>query len=196
MTRSVLIFARRRGNFSIWHPFTQAALDPKPVRIERAEGVYLYTADGRKLIDAISSWWVNLHGHAHPAIAGAIAEQANKLEHVIFAGFTHEPAEELALRLKKVLPSALDHIFFSDDGSTAVEVALKMALQYWRNIGRPEKKRLVALENAYHGDTIGAMSVGADSPFSAAFRGFAISGLSRSFGALLPLPGGKNARDL
>jgi adenosylmethionine-8-amino-7-oxononanoate aminotransferase len=159
-----------QANPAIWHPFTQEALDPKPVRIERAEGVYLYTTDGRKLIDAISSWWVNLHGHAHPAIADAIAEQAHKLEHVIFAGFTHEPAEELAERLKKVLPQGLNHIFFSDDGSTAVEVALKMALQYWRNIGRPEKKRLVALENAYHGDTIGAMSVGADSPFSAAFE--------------------------
>ena len=126
------------GNPAIWHPFTQEALDPKPVRIERAEGVYLFTSDGRKLIDAISSWWVNLHGHAHPAIAAAIAEQAHKLEHVIFAGFTHEPAEELALRLKQVLPAGLNHIFFSDDGSTAVEVALKMALQYWRNIGKPE----------------------------------------------------------
>src|SRR4029077_18644893 len=151
---------------SIWHPFTQEALDPSPLHIERGEGVYLYTAEGRKLIDAISSWWVNLHGHAHPAIAAAIAEQAYKLEHVIFAGFTHEPAEELALRLKGILPPALNHIFFSDDGSTAVEVALKMALQYWGNVGRPEKKRLVALEHAYHGDTVGAMSVGADSPFS------------------------------
>ena len=157
-------------NLNIWHPFTQEALDPKPVRIERAEGVYLYTAEGRKLIDAISSWWVNLHGHAHPAIAAAIAEQAHKLEHVIFAGFTHEPAEELARRLKRILPPALNHVFFSDDGSTAVEVALKMALQYWQNVGKPEKKRLVALEHAYHGDTVGAMSVGADSPFSAAFQ--------------------------
>jgi adenosylmethionine-8-amino-7-oxononanoate aminotransferase len=159
-----------QGKLSIWHPFTQEALDPKPIRIERGEGVYLYTADGRKLIDAISSWWVNLHGHAHPAIAAAIAEQAHKLEHVIFAGFTHEPAEELAWRLRRVLPPALNHIFFSDDGSTAVEVALKMAVQYWRNIGKPQKKRVVALEHAYHGDTLGAMSVGADSAFSAAFQ--------------------------
>src|SRR5579862_7948781 len=120
---------------SIWHPFTQQALDPVPIAIERAQGVYLYTADGRTLIDAISSWWVNLHGHAHPGIARAIGEQARRLEHVIFAGFTHQPAEELAGRLRSVLPSSMRHIFFSDDGSTAVEVGLKMALQYWRNTG-------------------------------------------------------------
>ncbi len=153
----------------IWHPYTQEALDPKPLQIERAEGVYLYTADGRRLLDAISSWWVNIHGHAHPLIASAIAEQAHKLEHVIFAGFTHAPAQELAWRLRRVLPDALEHIFFSDDGSTAVEAALKMAVQYWQNVGRPEKRRLIALEHAYHGDTAGAMSVGADSSFVAGF---------------------------
>jgi len=154
---------------SIWHPFSQEALDPPPIQIERGEGVYLYTRDGRKLIDAISSWWVNLHGHAHPLIAQAIAEQARTLEHVIFAGFTHDAAEELAERLRRILPNPLEHIFFSDDGSTAVEVALKMALQFWRNIGKARKARLVALEYAYHGDTVGAMSVGADSDFVAAF---------------------------
>jgi adenosylmethionine---8-amino-7-oxononanoate aminotransferase len=156
---------------SIWHPFTQQALDPKPLAIERGEGVYLYTSDGRQLLDAISSWWVNIHGHAHPLIAEAIAEQARKLEHVIFAGFTHGVAEELAERLGRVIPQGLEHIFFSDDGSTAVEVALKIALQFWRNVGRPEKKQFIALEHAYHGDTAGAMSVGADSPFVAAFQG-------------------------
>src|SRR5580692_4256081 len=155
---------------SIWHPFTQEALDPQPLPIERGQGVYLYTRDGRKLIDAISSWWVNLHGHAHPLIAEAIAEQARNLEHVIFAGFTHEPAEELASRLRHVLPGTLEHIFFSDDGSTAVEVALKMALQYWLNIGKPRKRQFIALEHAYHGDTAGAMSVGADSSFVTAFQ--------------------------
>jgi len=155
---------------SLWHPFTQEALDPQPVPIERGEGVYLYTRDGRKLIDAISSWWVNIHGHAHPLIANAIAEQARKLEHVIFAGFTHDAAEELAWRLRRVLPQPLEHIFFSDDGSTAVEVALKMALQFWRNLGKSRKTRFVALEHAYHGDTVGAMSVGADSDFVAAFQ--------------------------
>jgi len=155
---------------ALWHPFTQEALDPQPILIDRAQGAWLYTGDGRKLLDAISSWWVNLHGHAHPVIAAAIAAQARKLEHVIFAGFTHEPALELAARLRRVLPPELAHIFFSDDGSTAVEVALKMALQYWHNLGRPEKKRLVALEHAYHGDTVGAMSVGADSAFVAPFQ--------------------------
>ena len=155
---------------SIWHPFTQEALDPQPLHIERGEGVYLYARDGRTLIDAISSWWVNLHGHAHPLIAEAIAEQARKLEHVIFAGFTHDAAEELASRLRLILPQPLEHIFFSDDGSTAVEVALKMALQYWRNLGKARKNRFVALEHAYHGDTVGAMSVGADSDFVAPFE--------------------------
>ena len=125
-----------------WHPFTQEALDPAPIRIERGEGAYLYTSDGRKILDAISSWWVNIHGHSHPRIAAAIAEQARKLEHVIFAGFTHEPAEELSQRLVRVLPAGLEHVFFSDDGSTAVEVALKMALQYWQNVGQPGKKPL------------------------------------------------------
>jgi adenosylmethionine---8-amino-7-oxononanoate aminotransferase len=155
---------------SIWHPFTQEALDPQPIQIDRGEGVYLYAHDGRKFIDAISSWWVNLHGHAHPLIAQAIAEQARKLEQVIFAGFTHDRAEELATRLRCVLPHPLAHVFFSDDGSTAVEVALKMALQFWRNFGKSHKTRLVALEHAYHGDTVGAMSVGADSDFVSSFE--------------------------
>jgi adenosylmethionine-8-amino-7-oxononanoate aminotransferase len=154
---------------SIWHPFTQDALDPAPIFIERAEGVYLYTKDSGRLLDAISSWWVTLHGHAHPAIAEAIAQQARKLEQVIFAGFTHGPAEELAARLREVLPLSLEHIFFSDDGSTAVEVALKMAVQFWWNQGNREKRKFVALEHAYHGDTVGAMSVGEDSSFVAAF---------------------------
>lgn len=154
----------------IWHPFTHPALDPKPIRVYRGEGVYLETDHGR-LLDAISSWWVNLHGHGHPRIVEAISQQARKLEHAIFAGFTHEPAEELAHRLRKVLPPALNHIFFSDDGSTAVEVALKMAVQFWQNSGKPKKREIVALEYAYHGDTVGAMSVSADSAFTAAFTG-------------------------
>ena len=157
------------SSLSIWHPFTQDALEPAPIFIDRAEGVYLYTPDGRRLLDAISSWWVNLHGHAHPLISDAIAQQARKLEQVIFAGFTHGPAEELAARLRSVLPPALEHIFFSDDGSTAVEVALKMAVQFWWNQGNRSKRKFVALEHAYHGDTAGAMSVGEDSSFVAAF---------------------------
>lgn len=154
----------------IWHPFTNGALDPAPLLVRRAEGVHLYTADGRKIIDAISSWWVNLHGHANPRIAAAIAEQARKLEHVILAGFTHEAAEELATRLSKWLPKELTHMFFSDDGSTAVEVALKLAVQNFQNVGRLEKKEIVALSHGYHGDTAGAMSVSDESPFTQPFR--------------------------
>jgi adenosylmethionine---8-amino-7-oxononanoate aminotransferase len=154
----------------IWHPFTNGALDPAPILVRKAEGVYLYTADGRKIIDAISSWWVNLHGHANPRIAAAIGEQAKKLEHVILAGFSHEAAEELAGRLSKWLPDDLRYLFFSDDGSTAVEVALKLAVQYFRNLARPEKTEIVALAHGYHGDTAGAMSVSDESPFTEPFQ--------------------------
>jgi adenosylmethionine---8-amino-7-oxononanoate aminotransferase len=154
----------------IWHPFTNAALDPAPIAIERAEGVWLYARDGRKIIDAVSSWWVNLHGHANPRIARALAEQARKMEHVILAGFTHEPAEELTARLRKWVAPELTRLFFSDDGSTAVEVALKLAMQYFSNGGRLEKCEIVALEHGYHGDTAGAMSVSDDSPFTEPFR--------------------------
>ena len=154
----------------VWHPFTQEALDPPPIRVTKAEGVYLYTGDGRRLIDGISSWWVNLHGHGHPAIVSAIAAQAAQIDHVLLAGFTHGAVEELRECLLKILPVNLSHIFFSDDGSTAVEVALKMALQYWQNIGRPAKRGIVALDHAYHGDTVGAMSVGATSAFTDPFR--------------------------
>jgi len=157
-------------DLQIWHPFTQDALDPPPIRITRAEGVYLYTEDGRRLIDGISSWWVNLHGHGHPAIVSAIAAQAAKLDHVLLAGFTHDAVENLRDSLRRVLPPGLAHIFFSDDGSTAVEVALKIAVQYWKNVGRPEKRWLVALDHAYHGDTVGAMSIGAESAFTDPFR--------------------------
>ena len=153
----------------IWHPFSNSALDPRPLQVERAEGVYLYTKDGRKILDAISSWWVNLHGHGNPRIAGAIAEQAKKLEHVILAGFTHEAAEELARRLRKWIAPELTQLFFSDDGSTAVEVALKMAVQHFSNQERREKREIVALEHGYHGDTAGAMSVSDDSPFTELF---------------------------
>jgi adenosylmethionine---8-amino-7-oxononanoate aminotransferase len=154
----------------IWHPFTNDALDPPPLRVVRAEGVWLYTGDGQKILDAVSSWWVNLHGHANPRIAAAIAEQARKMEHVILAGFTHDAAEELATRLQKWLPAELTHLFFSDDGSTAVEVALKLAMQYFSNQQRPEKREMIALSHGYHGDTAGAMSVSDDSPFTDPFR--------------------------
>lgn len=159
-----------KSGLQIWHPFTNRALDPAPILVRRAEGLYLYTADGRKIIDAISSWWVNLHGHANPRIAAAIAAQARKLEHVILAGFSQEAAEELAERLRKWVPAPLTHLFFSDDGSTAVEVALKMALQHFLNAGRPEKREIVALAHGYHGDTAGAMSVSDESPFTEPFQ--------------------------
>lgn len=158
------------SSLQIWHPFTNSALDPVPLMVRRAEGVYLHTEDGRKIIDAISSWWVNLHGHANPRIAAAIAEQARKLEHVILAGFTHQAAEELAVLLRKWLPRELTRMFFSDDGSTAVEVALKLAVQHFQNLARPEKAAIVALAHGYHGDTAGAMSVSDDSPFTQPFR--------------------------
>ena len=161
--------AAAHASLRIWHPFTRADFDPPPVKIVRGEGAWLHTADGRKIFDGISSWWVNLHGHSHPRIAKAVAEQAKKLEHVLLAGFTHEPVERLAEGLRRVLAPELTRIFFSDDGSTAVEVALKMALQYWRNSGRADKREIVALEHGYHGDTAGAMSVSDDSLFTAAF---------------------------
>jgi adenosylmethionine---8-amino-7-oxononanoate aminotransferase len=158
------------ARLKLWHPFTQEALDPPPIRVTKARGVYLHTQDGRRLIDGISSWWVNLHGHCHPAIMAAISDQTTKIDHVLLAGFTHEGVEELCECLQKVLPKELACLFFSDNGSTAVEVALKMAVQYWQNVGRPEKKAIVALEHAYHGDTAGAMSVNADSSFTEPFR--------------------------
>ena len=155
----------------IWHPFTSFAGSPDPVLIRSAEGVYLHTADGRKIIDAVSSWWVNLHGHSNPYIAQAIATQAKKLEHVIFAGFTHEPAIQLAKNLLSILPDNQSKVFFSDNGSTAVEVALKMAFQFWHNQGI-KKKKIIALKGAYHGDTFGAMSVGERGIFSDPFSSY------------------------
>ena len=149
----------------VWHPYTQHALQPEMIRIARSEGAYLYSEDGRRLIDAISSWWIVTHGHRHPAIVRAIQEQADRLDQIIFAGYTHEPAEQLARHLVALTPDGLDHVFFSDSGSTSVEIALKMALGYWRNIGA-ERSRIVVMEHSYHGDTIGTMSVGARGVFN------------------------------
>jgi adenosylmethionine-8-amino-7-oxononanoate aminotransferase len=158
-----------RDRAVVWHPYTQMKTAALPLAIVRGQGVYLYTEDGRKLLDGISSWWVNIHGHSHPRLNHAIAEQAKKIEHVIFAGATHEPAVELAERLVDILPAGLTRIFYSDNGSTAVEVAIKLAVQYWRNAGKPDRRRIVALHHAYHGDTIGAMSVSEDSVFTQPF---------------------------
>ena len=148
---------------NLWHPTTQVATSPVPLQVARARGCVLELQDGRQLIDAISSWWVTLHGHAEPAIAAAIGRQALQLEQVIFANFSHEPAEQLATRLAAL--SGLERLFFSDNGSTAVEVALKIAWQWWRNQGS-DRRQLIAFEGAYHGDTFGAMALGDRSIFT------------------------------
>jgi adenosylmethionine---8-amino-7-oxononanoate aminotransferase len=146
----------------VWHPCTQMqdheSVPMIPIR--RGEGVWLEGMDGRRYIDGISSWWVNLFGHANPRIAAAVADQLRTLEHVIFAGFTHEPAVELAERLVALAPSGLSRCFFADNGSAAVEVAVKMSFHYWRNVGRGRKRRFVTLSNSYHGETLGALAVG------------------------------------
>jgi adenosylmethionine-8-amino-7-oxononanoate aminotransferase len=152
----------------IWHPYTQMQTALPPVPIIRGEGACLYDENGKKYIDAVSSWWVNIHGHSHPYIAKKVAEQLTKLEHVIFAGFTHEGAIELAERLLAILPNNQQKAFYSDNGSTATEVAIKMCLQYWHNQGKTRTK-ILAFKNAYHGDTFGAMAVSGRSAFTAAF---------------------------
>ena len=152
----------------VWHPFTQHAVLPESMPISKAEGAWLVTADGRHILDAISSWWVITHGHRHPHIVQAIKNQVDCLDQVIFAGFTHQPAEELARRLIEITPPELEYVFFSDSGSTAVEVALKMALGFWRHRGE-KRSRILALEGAYHGDTIGGMSVGERGVFNAPY---------------------------
>lgn len=151
----------------LWHPTTQVATSPEPLQVRSARGCELELADGRRLIDAISSWWVTLHGHSEPAIAAAIAAQAQRLEQVIFANFIHEPAEQLATRLSRL--TGLQRLFFSDNGSTAIEVALKIAWQWWANQGEP-RQQLIAFAGAYHGDTFGAMAVGERSLFTAPFE--------------------------
>ena len=126
-----------RDRASLWHPYTQMRTAAPPLPIVRGSGVYLHTEDGRRILDGISSWWVNIHGHSHPRLNQALAEQAQQLEHVMFAGCTHEPAVALAERLTTLLPEPLTRVFYSDNGSTAVEVAVKLACQYWRNVGQP-----------------------------------------------------------
>ncbi|EIZ80960.1 adenosylmethionine-8-amino-7-oxononanoate aminotransferase [Novosphingobium sp. Rr 2-17] len=149
----------------IWHPFTQHGLEEPIPLVTHGDGALLHTADGRAVIDAISSWWVTTHGHSHPRIVAAIADQAHKLDQVIFAGWTHEPAETLAEGLRQIMPESLTRVFFSDSGSTSVEVALKMALGFWHARGEA-RHRIVVMQHSYHGDTIGAMSVGARGVFN------------------------------
>ncbi|HSM14976.1 MAG TPA: adenosylmethionine--8-amino-7-oxononanoate transaminase [Thermoanaerobaculia bacterium] len=154
----------------VWHPYTQMLTAPGALPVVAAEGAWLTLGDGRRLLDGISSWWVTLHGHAHPRIAAAVAEQARRLEQVIFAGFAHEPAARLAAELAARAPAGLERVFYSDDGSTAVEVALKMTVQAWRQRGEPGRTLFVALEHAYHGDTFGAMAAGGQPLFHGAFE--------------------------
>jgi len=178
----------------IWHPYTQHKNNLPPIPVVQGKGTLLFDENGKSYIDAMSSWWVNIHGHGHPYIAEKIYEQAKKLEQVIFTGFTHEPAVRLAERLLPLLPGPFTRVFYSDNGSTAVEVALKMGLQYWRNggggkfgdfeisgsgdLGSPSpeapategrRNKILAFKNSYHGDTFGAMSVSERSVFTAAF---------------------------
>jgi adenosylmethionine-8-amino-7-oxononanoate aminotransferase len=152
-----------------WHPYTQQYMEKPPIAIVRAEGAILYGEDGRLYIDAVSSWWVTLHGHSHPYIVEKVIAQLKKLDQVIFAGFTHEPAVDLAEKLLAILPPQQQKVFYTDNGSTAVEVALKMCLQYWYNKGQPRKK-VLAFKNGYHGDTFGAMSVSGRSAWTAPFE--------------------------
>lgn len=157
-----------RDSARVWHPYTQMLTRPDPIPIVRGEGIYLYTEDGRRLLDGTSSWWVNIHGHAHPTLNAALAHQASVLEHVAFADCTHRTAIELAERLVDIVPSGLTRVFFSDNGSTAVEVAMKMASQYWGNRGA-SRRTFITLHHAYHGDTVGAMSASEDSIFTRPF---------------------------
>lgn len=152
----------------IWHPYTQMQTAGKPVPVVRGDGAHLYTSNGEKLIDAVSSWWVTIHGHSHPYIAEQVFKQLNTLEQVIFAGFTHPKAVELAVKLLTILPANQQKLFYSDNGSTAVEVALKMCLQFWSNKNQ-KRTKILAFNNAYHGDTFGAMAVSGRSAFTKAF---------------------------
>lgn len=150
---------------AVWHPFAQHALEEGFPTIVSAAGAYLMTADGRRIIDAISSWWVITHGHRHPHIVAAIRKQAERLDQIIFAEYTHEAAEQLAQKLLAIVPEGLEHVFFSDSGSTSVEVALKMALGFWHH-SASRRHRIVVMQGSYHGDTVGTMSVGARGVFT------------------------------
>lgn len=155
----------------VWHPFTQHQTAGDPLQVVRAEGTLLFDIEGKSYIDANSSWWVNVHGHGHPHLAEAVSKQFMELEHVVFAGVTHPKAVELSERITKVLPQNFQRVFFSDNGSTSTEVALKMSFQYWFNKDE-DRKRVLAIEGAYHGDTFGAMSVGERDMFNRPFEPF------------------------
>lgn len=161
----------QRDSKYVWHPFTQVLTAKTPLEIIKAKGTLLIDANGKEYIDANSSWWVNVHGHAHPSIGKAMNDQFNTIDHVVFAGVTHPKAVDLAEKIVKVLPDNFSKVFFSDNGSTSVEVALKMVFQYFHNQGIV-KRRILAMNGAYHGDTFGAMSVGQRGYFNAPFEPF------------------------
>jgi adenosylmethionine---8-amino-7-oxononanoate aminotransferase len=158
-TRSNLLL--KRSLAAVWHPCTQMKQhESLPlVPVVRGKGCWLYDADGRRYLDAVSSWWVNLFGHCEPRINAALADQLGRLEHVLLAGFSHEPVVELSERLARATEGALGHCFYASDGASAVEIALKMSFHYWRNRGRPGKSRFISLAGSYHGETLGALSV-------------------------------------
>jgi adenosylmethionine---8-amino-7-oxononanoate aminotransferase len=163
------ILARDRRH--VWHPYTQHGTEAEPLLIAAARDASLYDAEGREILDLISSWWTCTHGHSHPKLNEALAQQAARFEHVMFAGFTHQPAVDLATALAQLLPGDLARVFFSDDGSTSVEVALKIAFQYWANRRETRRRVFISFDGGYHGDTLGAMSVGRGSGFFNLFRG-------------------------
>jgi adenosylmethionine-8-amino-7-oxononanoate aminotransferase len=150
-----------RSLSAVWHPCTQMKRhETLPlVPIARGEGVWLYDFDGKRYLDTVSSWWVNLFGHCNPRINAALTDQLGKLEHVMLAGFTHEPVVQLSERLRALAPSGLGHCFYGSDGASATEIALKMSAHFWRNSGRPQKTQFLSLQNSYHGETLGALSV-------------------------------------
>ena len=150
----------------IWHPYTQYATSPKPLVVESAKGARINTTDGNSIIDAVASWWVNIHGHSNERLAAAVHKQFLNLEHVIFAGFTHDAATGLAESLLPLLPGKPDRLFFSDNGSTAVEVGVKMALQYFYNKGEGHKNQVICFEEAFHGETFGGMALSGDLEFN------------------------------
>jgi len=143
----------------IWHPYASATNAPAAIPVVGAAGVHLQLADGRRLLDGMSSWWCAIHGYNNPALNRAVRDQLGLMSHVMFGGLTHPPAVKLAQLLTKLTPASLNRVFFSDSGSVAVEVALKMAIQYWYSVGKPRKRKMVALRHGYHGDTFGAMAV-------------------------------------
>lgn len=173
----------------VWHPFTHLKHAKNPIQIVKGKGAYFYDSNDNKLLDAISSWWVNLHGHCNSYISQKINEQLQTLEHSIFSAFTHEPAVLLAERLLSHLPNNQSKIFYSDNGSTSVEVALKMVLQYWHNQEIP-KRKFIAFENAYHGDTFGGMSVGARNVFNNAFENLLFDVIQ------IPIPNSENIEEI